>query len=1209
MKSVFSPYSELPIPQGEELPNGDFVPDFHLNNIINIEVDPGHHTVEEIEVAYRIGNEGNLYVFDRIKRADIKEVQTLSITGTIYKENRRRENPGNRMENIGHLGGAAITDLRVGMVLRSDYPIVGEYVDGLSIIDIDVARNEIYLSGFPQLPAGADSYNIGPGIVYITIEDYSVVFRNDTVDYAVPTEEAIESFDGVPLTSRAMEVIESNRIVVGGPKTGYDNVELNVAATVSHDNVSSYLSKFDFPIAYTYQGGNNKFLFVKFPESFNNNDYLFFNFLFKSKIDGSEHTVVATYLYKDTSDDTIEDIVAYIIERINVYAGTEPPLNFYLSTISATPYVYSAGAQTAYTYGMEVSYLSKIYRAKRASPIGRPSGTIEDNDNWDYLCDEVDKDKSMVMRSSILVSDYAPYNYALDTYGVSIYTGQQIYSIFKYGNRINVGLAYLDYAGRLGAVNITDQLAIDIPHLSSLDYHPDYHYAFSNNTVINSIELQIKNRPPDWAHAYRILIDRNIPWFFQFFFYGPAHADPDITDDNIHWKINVNQAIQNLRDYIPKATLAPYIFEKGDRLRLIAYKSQSNIDASTNTWIKFSDVMDVEIIGYDYPEASETSETYMKDDGDGTEGSKDYILDSNGNKIREISTGYIITEKFANEGITFDNSVYILYEIYRPRKVSDENTSYWETAKTFAIGNPGEEGRYHKGDTDQDPDNLSTTPAEITLNGGNVYRKMRYSGEADIYFPVESLSLSDYYESNAISIGRSNAVSEDLGQVDEENAYMWSDILLEDTAINRLNKFPSGNKDRLQSKHGAISAFKEKGFILYAWQTNKVTSIYIGRSSMVDPSDGSERVNLISKAVFGTVRPANSEYGCVDPKSISDSQVHVYFWDANNSKWCRIAYNGVFPISDYGMNKFYNDLNLLMKQTSNKHAISVYDNKNDELIVSHKYMATTDYTLSVVGQYTIGDNKLTSIGRSGGDVIASLEEGMILTQLSSSETTPEINVSILKIDAPGRIIYLDQVIPFATGITGPVEINAQIIKKNVYTTIAFHEPVNGWKTRYPFPPELMVAYGDQMLSFLNGKVYIHNSDNVPYNFFYGIQFEQYFQFVFNADVSVVKILEGIEYIATKKFGAIAKGDITVKSFDARGMDMESKLPAAKFTNVEGKWVSELLRDMNTPGIANENYALTDGRFLRGQACIIKLTTFETVKTVLFEVSIYFNQSL
>ena len=1230
MKSVFSPYSEVAIPQGEELPNGDFVPDFHLNNAIGVKINMGHFTVDEVEVAYRIGNKGNLYVFDRIKK-----YERTFVTGTAH-------HGSNILDNIGRDGGITIEELKIGH--KIDIKRAASAPD-LYVIKIDVAAGEVYMSeNFVTPTSSIPDYNIDEQRWFIDEEEFYVIFRNDKVDYIVPEAEAIESFDKVPIKAGAMEVIESNRIVPGDITTGFDNTVIDAETAFTYTDIPEYTSKFDIDKDFNYGDTYQDSIYIKIPNTLPRKSYVFLNFKFLKASDGLEVNFSVGYYYGENNSDTIADAVAYLVRAIESYNNLIETSHSGPSDINDVPkYNFKAGTllndqryisgvyydndtqpnfilNEFYNIGDMVTFSGNIYICKSQTQItGRaPTNTTY----WDLFCAVEDKDKTIIIRSSNADNSQRWYKYILSSYGATIYTAQEVHNVFKHGCQVNIAIEYLDYASRLSAANVSDQMLVDVPNMDKLRY--------TYNHLTNSITLAINNIPPIDAYAYRVLIDRNVPWFFQFFFYGMKHATPDITDDNIHFRIKVNRAIQNLRDYFPKSILSPYLFEKGDRIRLIAFKLEDHLTERLNRWQTYTEVLDAEIIGYDYPEGDET---YLKDDTE----DHDYILDANGNKIRNISTGYIIVERVyatPQERVVSDDgrreyetynpledAVYVLYEIYRPRKVTDLNTTFWETVKTFPINMPGEEGRLHMGDVIQAlpqphlisqayPQGYPGHPAQVILDMGNVYRKMRYSGEADIYFPVESMHLSDFYESNDISIGRSNVISEDLGRVHEESAYVWSSTLLEGTAINQLNKFPSENKARLQSKHGAITAFKEKSYILYAFQERKVTSLYIGRQTLIDASDGSESITILKGKVFGSVIPQTSEFGCQNPESVYASQAHVYFWDGNLSKWCRIAYNGIFPVSDYGKAGFFETLNATMKKSSVKRSVALWDNKHEELITAQKYYDVADYYLTVIGMYAIGENKLTGIGRAGGEAIANLQVGMVLTQLTSSEETPEVNATILKVDIPNRIIYLDKVIPFGTGIAGPVEITALILKKFEMNTMAFHEPVNAWKTQYPFCPEFMINYGDEILSFINGRTYLHNSDSVPDNYFYGIQFEQWIQFPFNIEKGMIKLLEGIEYIANKGgWGAIAKGDITIKSFDARGVDMQSMLPAAKFRNVEGKHVSELLRDMNTPNYASESYALVEGRFLRGYAGVIKLTTFETSKTILKEVSIYFTPSL
>ena len=1220
MKSAFSPYSQCLIPQGEELPNGDFIPDFRLNNYIAIKLELGHFTVDKLEVAYRIGNEGTLYVFDTIDK-----FEGNTITGSI-------SHGTNIIEDIDRYGGYDIAELKEGMILKGTNPGVSFLTDKY-IVYVDIPNNRIFLNTNVSIPGEIINFQLAHHLCDVNTEKVYSIFRNDKVNYAVPSNEAIKSFDAVPLTSGSFEIIESNRIVVGNNKTGFPNIDINAELSINNQSISDYHSKFtlqkEIQLVDWFAVQNS--VFLKINDSIPVGSFILLNFSF-TNISTSAIVNIAVSFYQTASDiKTASEIAEYLVSKIEKYndrielfhsmpSSEADHYNFKCATLEHDQRYYvnpydpfspwpnqenntQPGYSSSVTYyiGGMVSYNGNNYVNIKNSTDNPPSGSSVNNQYWEFFCSVADKSETVILRANGTgTSDFdAIFRYTLNSYSAAIYVGQPIYQTFKHGHKQNFAIEYFDYARRSGSAQHNNRLELYVPHLDELPS------TFSYNNIINSATLKIKNKPPEWAYAYNILIDKNTPWFFQFFFYGMKHTSPDISDDNVHYNININRSIQNLRDYFPKSILSPYLFEKGDRIRLIAYKEQYHLSQSTNRWQKFVDVMDAEIIGYDYPKEAET---YMKDDHDA------YILDASGNKIRERSTGYIITEKFNtpdSSSIPFNNSIYVLYQIYRPKKVSDENTTYWETYKTFEIGNPTQENRYHKGNINQDPDNLATTPAEITLDFGNVYRKMRFSGEANIYFPVESMHSSDYYESDAMSIGRANAISDDTGQFTDTESIMCSEKIFSDTNINELNVFNIDPKRRwkLQSKYGPIRAFKEKGFILYAFQDLKVTSLYLGRVSLINP-DGTEDVKMLTDSIFGTIRPSDQEFGCMNPESVSLTVHHCIFWDQIHSSWCRIAYNGIIDISGYGQNKLFSDINSHIKLQSNKRTPSVYDRKYDEIIVSHRYFDGMDYNLSVIGLYTIGDNKLTSIGRIGVTLISSITPGMVLTEMTSTVDVPVVELVVLKVDIYNRIIYFDRDIPFPNGTVGPLEITANIYKRYELITRSFHESVNGWKTGYPFNPEFMIAYGDNILSFICGKTYIHNSDNVPYGNFYGIQFNQWIQFPWNTETSMVKLIEGIEYLANKSgWGAIAKGDITVKSFDERGMDMESMLPAARFRNVEGKHVSELLRDMNTPGFTNESYALVNGRFLRGQASVIKLTIFETVKTVLYEVSLYFNQSL
>jgi hypothetical protein len=1194
MKSVFSPYSELLIPQGEELPNGDFNPNFHLNNLIAIKLNTGHFTVDEIEVGFRSGNKGNLYVFDVIKKFESK-----ALTGTLYPDS-------NKIDHVGLHGGILIDEIKEGMVIKT---IAGQMYDinGRYIIEVDIANETIYLNAPPTIIFPLGSYDISNA----QIDDEIVysIFRNNKVVEPIGSQEANEPFDGVPLYAGSMEAIESNRLVLGDTISGFPNVDMNVDITIQHTALNDLLNKYTFTKEFYYDVSGVRKVFLRMPDTLTHGQFLYINFRFIDRFTSDVIIATASYYYNENTPETIEAIVSYLITSINrknnIGESGDRNFNFHTMLADASEYpLNDYDSVESFTQGAVVKYNNRLYISSQS--VGShhaPTGSTSDNDFWDYFCQISEMDRCMVMRALPLGSNGTFYNYFLELSSAQIYIGQQTYPIFKQGCKVNVAIEYTDYAGRLTAANENSRMVIDIPYIDTIPATPFLHNAISNHLII-----KVKNIPPETAYSYRVLIDRNTPWFYQFFFYGLGHGSPDIVDDGSHYLINVNRSIQNLRDFLPKSRLNPYLFEKGDRIRIIAYKSLST-NISTNFWVRIQDILDSEIIGYDYPEATETSTTYLKDD----EG--EFIKDAEGNKVRNKSTGHIIVEKFKSN-IAFDHATYVIYEIYRPSKIAGDNTLRFETSRAFEIGNPGETGRYHKGNTNQDPDNPITTPAIIQFYNGNAYRKLRYSGEANIYFPVESMELSDFYESDSISIGRTNVTSKDLGQVPEPNGYCWTGKLLEGTNINRLNKFFLGSEDKpadkgqLQSKYGKITILREKGYVLHAIQDRKPTSMYIGRLSLTNP-DGTEDIKMLTNAVFGTIRPEESDFGCQDHTSVCKSENYVYFWDGINSKFCRKAYNGIIPISEYGQNNRFEDINSVMKYASGKMVMCTYDSRYDEVIVTMKYLDRIEYTNSLTGSYYSGDNKITHVGEFGGDNINLIKVGMILADivLPGGYDPIEFPIIVERVDIRNRTIYIDSSYDFDTDVhSNPVQLSASIYQRYETITLAFHESANAWKTRFSFIPEHYLPIGDDLLAFKNGKTWLQDAleGDSNYNNFFGIPFWQEFHVPHN--IGQIILYNGIGLKSNKKWGMIDKGDVILKVDEDRGIDMESRLPIERFRNVEGVLYASFLRDMNTPGFSNEVYALTSGRFLRGHSCILKMSNFESEKVTLFELIMYFTPS-
>ena len=53
-------------------------------------------------------------------------------------------------------------------------------------------------------------------------------------------------------------------------------------------------------------------------------------------------------------------------------------------------------------------------------------------------------------------------------------------------------------------------------------------------------------------------------------------------------------------------------------------------------------------------------------------------------------------------------------------------------------------------------------------------------------------------------------------------------------------------------------------------------------------------------------------------------------------------------------------------------------------------------------------------------------------------------------------------------------------------TVTFDEKVKGWTSFHSFYPEWMIGMNNNLFTFQNGNLYIHHSDEVNRNTYYGV---------------------------------------------------------------------------------------------------------------------------
>lgn len=120
-------------------------------------------------------------------------------------------------------------------------------------------------------------------------------------------------------------------------------------------------------------------------------------------------------------------------------------------------------------------------------------------------------------------------------------------------------------------------------------------------------------------------------------------------------------------------------------------------------------------------------------------------------------------------------------------------------------------------------------------------------------------------------------------------------------------------------------------------------------------------------------------------------------------------------------------------------------------------------------------------------------------------------------------------------------------------TIGFSEIFNSFLGEFDFKPDAYATFGDDLVSFKNGELYIHDK-TTNYNDFYGTQYNSELSFIFNAEQQQKKILENISI----KSSDIWKVD-KVTSPDGQ----VSSLSEDEFEEKEGEYYADFKRDENT----------------------------------------------
>lgn len=169
-------------------------------------------------------------------------------------------------------------------------------------------------------------------------------------------------------------------------------------------------------------------------------------------------------------------------------------------------------------------------------------------------------------------------------------------------------------------------------------------------------------------------------------------------------------------------------------------------------------------------------------------------------------------------------------------------------------------------------------------------------------------------------------------------------------------------------------------------------------------------------------------------------------------------------------------------------------------------------------------------------------------------------------------------------------------------TWAFNIHENKWTTRYSFVPEYYASFETDLISFKDGRLWMHYK-NLICNNFYGVQYTRKFKIAANPAISKNKKLLNI-HIKGEIAQDINGEFVPVKISTPNGQ--ESFIPSYEFELDEDKYTAGVLKDVNTPGMSENQLALRSGDDMVAPYFIIEVENDRTDESPFSEINVIYK---
>ena len=420
-------------------------------------------------------------------------------------------------------------------------------------------------------------------------------------------------------------------------------------------------------------------------------------------------------------------------------------------------------------------------------------------------------------------------------------------------------------------------------------------------------------------------------------------------------------------------------------------------------------------------------------------------LDGSSNVVRLSVLGqdgdYVIVKAF-DFGNLSTVTAPTLIEYYTPHQ-KQETEFFYTTGNSFKINNPGTGGRQY-----------STTGG--TIPGDSFFMTRTAGAPFSVTYYTEDMSPNDNVWDKWYTMYGERSIQSLLGQKEKTTSIVWSNTFITGTLTNGLSTFEPLNEKILPEEMGALrkliltSKIEAQGGVMLAIGEDETASIYLGEVQSYS-SDQRQNQVLAVDNVVGTVNVLRGSFGTTNPESVVEYRGSVFWYDATNGRVIQYSQNGLYPISNYKMTRFWKLFS---------------DQYNSMTAAEIEALGDRPFVFMTVDPYH--DELLVSIPK--------------LLNTPPKGYLPDYPSTIYPFDVwdgQGKTMVFD-----------------------------LKSDPNRWMPPQTFVSENFITLQNKLFSFKNGQLYLHNQATSD-NQFYGTQCKSKLMFVCNNQPNDLKVYNNI----------------------------------------------------------------------------------------------------